>query len=73
MGSVRELIFLQEFDSLYCNWEESSDELQKALLAKNYSFYLLLSVHVLVNKCRISPPNSMSILGDEVVAEVGEG
>jgi hypothetical protein len=25
------------------------------------------------NKRRISPPNSMPILGDEVVAEVGEG
>ena len=28
---------------------------------------------VSVNKRRISPPNSMPILCDEVVAEVGEG
>ena len=65
-----------------CSRKSKNDELlliccskyfSKVAVGKGLSVYLLLSVHVSANKRRISPPNFMPILCDEVVAEVGEG
>jgi hypothetical protein len=47
--------------------------MQKTLLSKGFSVFCFLSFHALANNGRNSPPNSMPILGDEVVAVVGEG